>query len=555
MKKRAKRATRAKRAKRAGRWAETVRSGLIAGLLLSSIVLAGALTWQAQRSMRDQRAAAEKVLRDYAMVAADQFATSSESELGHGGFFPLVTVVRRAAGQRGLPAPAELPADGDAEVRPAADLVKATFRYDPPSWHLDVLGAPLDAATRAWISRRLAAGVARQMADWAYVTVHGVVEGRLQSIVFVAMEPRPGAPMVGFAAEGSAFAPRFRRALARGPLFPRSLLHAVTNDSLFLRVLDPTGREVFRAGLPREPYLGVVRPFGADYHAVLDGFVILAAIDPAAAPALVIGGLPRSRLPFLLVLLALTAGLSVIAALQLRREQALSKLRSDFVSRVSHELRTPLTQIRLFTETLLLDRIRSAEEGRRSLEIIDRESRRLANLVENVLRFSRGERGEDHVDVRAQDVVPLVEEVLLDFAPLASGRARLSASLPAQAMARVDGSALRQILLNLLDNAMKYGPPGQEIALGLTAGREKVRIAVEDQGPGIPPRARELVWQRFYRLPRDLESAVAGTGIGLAVVRELAGLLGGRAFVEDGKGQGARFVVELCAAPPREEPR
>ncbi|HVT58582.1 MAG TPA: HAMP domain-containing sensor histidine kinase [Thermoanaerobaculia bacterium] len=535
------------------RGGETSRSGLIAGLLLSSIVLAGVLTWQAQLSMISQRAAAEKVLRDYAMLAADELARRSVNELGFYGFYPIVTAVRQAAGQGRLPTPAKLRTDGDEAVRLASDLVRTTFRYDPSSTRLDSFGSEPDAATRTWISARLAAGAATPQPDRPFVTVHGAVRGKLHSIVFVAAELGAGAPLVGFEAEGSAFVARFRNALERGPLFPKSLLHgAVRNDSLFLRLLDPTGREVFSAGSPKEPYLGVERPFGADYNGILDGFVIRAAVDPAAAPALVIGGLPRSRLPFLVVLLALTAGLSLTAVLQLRREQALSNLRSDFVSRVSHELRTPLTQIRMFTETLLLDRVRSDEERRRSLEIIDRESRRLTNLVENVLRFSRGERGEDYVEVRARDVVPLVRQMLLDFEPFARDRARLLVALPEQAIAQVDESALHQILLNLLDNAVKYGPEGQEIRLELRPGRQGVQISVEDQGPGIPLQKRELVWQRFYRLPRDLESAIAGTGIGLAVVRDLVDLLGGRAFIADGNGQGARFVVELRAGRPEE---
>src|SRR5256885_11553687 len=113
---------------------------------------------------------------------------------------------------------------------------------------------------------------------------------------------------------------------------------------------------------------------------------------PDMAPKLVIGGMPRSNVPMLLSLLALTAGLVVAALLQLRREYELSQLRADFVSGVSHELRTPLAQIRMFSETLLLGRVRSDEERERSLGIIDQEARRLTHLVENLLHFSRSER-------------------------------------------------------------------------------------------------------------------------------------------------------------------
>jgi signal transduction histidine kinase len=539
--------------KTARRRADRSRSGPIAGLLVGSILLAGALAWQAQSSLREKRAVAEKVLRDYAMLAADRFAQRSIHELGFSSFYAVVSGLRRAADQGRLPPPAALATDRSAEVRAARDVVRTTFRYDAASRRLEALGPEIDAPTRAWIGDRIAASAAKLGPNVPYVTVHGVVAGQPRSFVFAAAETRAGAPLLGFVAEDGAFARRFRRALAGETLLPKSLVHeAVDNASLFLRVIDPAGREVFRAGSPRQPLLDVERTFGTDYNGLLDGFVIRAAMDPAAAPALIIGGLPRSRLPFLILLLALTVGLSLTAMLQLRREQALSRLRADFVSRVSHELRTPLTQIRLFTETLLLDRVRSAEERRRCLDIIHRESQRLTHLVENVLRFSRGERGESFVDLRELDVVPLVRQILLDFEPLAAGRARLVASLPERAVAQVDESALRQILLNLLDNAVKYGPRGQEIDIEVRADRAAVRISVADQGPGIPPQARELVWHRFYRLPRDLESAVAGTGIGLAVVRGLTDLLGGRAFVEEADRQGARFVVELRGGgPPR----
>src|SRR5213076_2188456 len=240
------------------------------------------------------------------------------------------------------------------------------------------------------------------------------------------------------------------------------------------------------------------------------------ALRPDLAPKLVIGGMPRSNLPMLLSLLALTAGLVVAALLQLRREYELSQLRADFVSGVSHELRTPLAQIRMFSETLLLGRVRSDEEQVRSLEIIDQEARRLTHLVENLLHFSRSERQ----------------------------LTRLSPA-PAPLAALVDADALRQMLLNLLDNAVKYGPAGQTVTLGLSVGEGRARICVDDQGPGVPAADRERIWDQFWRLERDRGSAVAGTGIGLSVVRELVALHGGRAWAEDAPGSGGRFVIEL----------
>jgi signal transduction histidine kinase len=281
------------------------------------------------------------------------------------------------------------------------------------------------------------------------------------------------------------------------------------------------------------------------------------ALRPDLAPKLVIGGMPRSNLPMLLSLLALTAGLVVAALLQLHRESELSRLRADFVSGVSHELRTPLAQIRMFSETLLLGRVRSDGERVRSLEIVDQEARRLTHLVENLLHFSRSERQATRLSRAAAPLAPLVREAVEAFAPLAAARGvTFRTELSDGLVAPVDAEALRQMLVNLLDNAVKYGPAEQTITVGLDEGDGKALIRVEDQGPGIPTSDRERIWDRFWRLERDRGSAVAGTGIGLSVVRELVALHGGRAWAEEGRGGvGARFVLELpLAGQPQAAP-
>jgi signal transduction histidine kinase len=262
----------------------------------------------------------------------------------------------------------------------------------------------------------------------------------------------------------------------------------------------------------------------------------------------VIGGLPRTRLPLMAGLILVTLGLLVAATLLIRRERAVAQLRSEFVSRVSHELRTPLTQIRMFAETLLLGRVRSADESRRALEIIDRESRRLTHLVENILQFSRGERGTTTLSKLPRDLAPLVRELVAEFEPLVQDEQIKMVTSLGDAVAPVDEDAFRQVLLNLLDNAVKYGPTPQQIDIATERINGVVRVSVDDEGPSVPKGEREHIWQRYYRLDREQETASAGTGIGLAVVRELVSLHGGRTWVEVGSRGGSRFVVELPAA-------
>jgi signal transduction histidine kinase len=212
-----------------------------------------------------------------------------------------------------------------------------------------------------------------------------------------------------------------------------------------------------------------------------------------------------------------------------------------------------LAQIRWFAELLHMGKLRSDEERVRSAGIIDQEARRLTYLVENVLNFSRAEKGANRITPASLDLDTEMRDAVEMFTPLARSR-RMSVRLSSTSGLTVsaDRDALRQILLNLLDNAAKYGPPGQTITVGgavapATNGA-RVRFWVEDEGPGIPAADRDRVWEPYVRLNRSAESATGGSGIGLSVVRELVGLHGGAAWIESaGASGGARIVVELPA--------
>jgi signal transduction histidine kinase len=205
----------------------------------------------------------------------------------------------------------------------------------------------------------------------------------------------------------------------------------------------------------------------------------------------------------------------------------------------------------MFGETLLLGRVRSKEETRKSLEIIVKEAQRLTHQVDNVLHFSRAQRGEVSLSMERTRLAPIVSEVLESFCPLAESQGcRIEAALDETLVANVDPGAFRQILLNLLENAVKYGPPGQIVDVRLRKGAVgTVQLLVEDEGEGIPEDQRLEVFSPYSRLERDRDSGVAGSGIGLAVVRELVTLQGGLVRVEDAVSGGARFVVAF----PREE--
>lgn len=280
---------------------------------------------------------------------------------------------------------------------------------------------------------------------------------------------------------------------------------------------------------------GVARTLVVD-RAVRSGGVALAPIGPQVLMA------------FVVALLAITTTIGGALLVRLRREHVASSLRSTFASAVSHELRTPLAQILLFAETLQLGRTRSEADRTLALGAIVQEARRLMRLVDNVLRFTRLEQGPPALRQEPVAVDLLVHDTARQFAPLAeSSEVAITVEAPAQAMALADADAVRQVLLNLLDNAVKHGPRAQRITARVDARPGLVRLMVEDEGPGIAAEERLRIWQPFTRGARHGDAT--GTGLGLMIVRSLTEAMGGRVSCEPVQrdGRGARFVVELPA--------
>ena len=309
-----------------------------------------------------------------------------------------------------------------------------------------------------------------------------------------------------------------------------------------IRVADRNGNEIFSSGTdaaaPAVSRLALPEQFGS--------LALEVAVRPGQGSGFVIGGLPRSRLPILLGLLLLAAAMSVIAVMQIRRESELAGMRADFVANVSHELRTPLAQIRLYLETLRLGRASTAAQRDWSLNHIERETTRLGHLVENVLRFSRVGR----VEAPPMTVVNVADEVTriaTEFRPLAiTRRAQIEVDTEATPPMQLRPDALQRIVVNLLDNAVKYGPAGQTLRVKVDMIPGNVRISVSDEGEGVKESERESIWRAFSR--GAAASVAAGSGIGLTIIRDVAAQHGGRAWVEDAPGGGARFVVTLPAS-------
>jgi len=239
----------------------------------------------------------------------------------------------------------------------------------------------------------------------------------------------------------------------------------------------------------------------------------------------------------------------VFAFRDLTDDRTLEALKSDFIATVSHELRTPLAAI--YGAAVTVRRGGPGIDERRGelLEVIAVEAERLARTVDDVLWASRLESGTLHVSIESCDPGELVEGVV------AAARTHLPANLElelgdANGVPRVaaDPDRVRQVLSNLLDNAVKYSPGGGVIRLSVEEDGGRVRFVVRDEGLGIPPGERQRVFEKFYRLDPNLTRGVGGTGLGLYICRELVRRMGGRLSVTANADRGSSFAVELPTA-------
>jgi len=222
--------------------------------------------------------------------------------------------------------------------------------------------------------------------------------------------------------------------------------------------------------------------------------------------------------------------------------------RRDFVANASHELRTPVAAISGAAETLLSGGIPLDETARSFVEMINRHCGRLTRLTQDLLDLSRLEAGEWHVEMGALEVQPLCEQAIeLVRARAAQRKVVLAVDAPPRLRVLADRRALEQVLVNLLDNAIKFSPEGGRVTLLADGTGSHVVLSVIDAGAGIEPRHLERIFERFYRVDSGRAREAGGTGLGLAIVKHLAQAQGGEVGVESGQG-GSRFWVKLRAA-------
>jgi two-component system phosphate regulon sensor histidine kinase PhoR len=242
---------------------------------------------------------------------------------------------------------------------------------------------------------------------------------------------------------------------------------------------------------------------------------------------------------------------ALILFFDVTRLEALERVRREFVADVSHELRTPLTSIKAFVENLLDERLVDADESLRFLEIVRKHADRMGALIDDLTDLSLIETGAVALDLAPLDAWEVARDVVaqLAFRARAAG-VEVHLDLPAPFPLIADRRRLEQVLVNLVDNAIKFNSRGGRVRLSGGVPEGRPLITVEDTGSGIPQDAQEQVFHRFFRADKARSRELGGTGLGLAIVKHLMRLHGGQVSVASELGRGATFMLEFPPQPP-----
>ena len=257
----------------------------------------------------------------------------------------------------------------------------------------------------------------------------------------------------------------------------------------------------------------------------------------------------RRTLTIMLVVLAVVVLMGLFTIYQSTRTIVdLSERRSQFVSSVTHELRTPLTNIRMYVEMLEQGMAQNPEREQEYFRILDSEGARLSRLINNVLELSKLEKKQRHIDLQTGNFDDVLEEVRAVMSEKIKQEGfTLSVATGQGPPFKYDREVMIQVLINLIENSMKFGKsaPRREIGIRTRRQDDRVNIMVSDTGPGIPRQALKKIFDDFYRVENSLARTTRGTGIGLALVKKFVRLMGGTVSAANNDGPGCTITISL----------
>ncbi len=332
-------------------------------------------------------------------------------------------------------------------------------------------------------------------------------------------------------------------AVVAGPTYLASLCSEVVPSDLRCALSDSEGRTLIGDRPPaRMVAVRAASAAGLPWTLHLFGPSEAEGIAPS----------PRRRLlvlVFAVVALVLATGWYFILR-AMSRELRVSRLQSDFVAAVSHEFRSPLTSLSHIAEMLAGDRIRSVDDRRKSYDVLVRDTDRLRRLVEGLLDFGRFEAGAAALRLEPLDITDLVRSTVAEFQERVApdGYSIEMTDDGSSVHACADREALSRALWNLLDNAVKYSPDCRTVWVDMTHDDDRVSIVIRDRGLGIPAHEQREIFDRFVRGADSKARRIRGTGIGLAMVREIVRAHGGEIQVASEPGRGSRFTMVLRSA-------
>jgi signal transduction histidine kinase len=238
-----------------------------------------------------------------------------------------------------------------------------------------------------------------------------------------------------------------------------------------------------------------------------------------------------------------------------RRAHALARQQVEFVAGVSHELRTPLAGISSLSENLADGVIQDSERAREYGQAIHRETRRLGDMLERVLLFSRIESGKPY-EMRPLDLAETIDGAIESTRPWTAEKAAEVKKVLPEGLPRVIGNprSLKMAIQNILGNAVKFSPEGSTILIRATEADKNVQIAVEDEGTGIPASELSRIFEPFYRGSNAREQQIEGSGLGLSIVKRVLEAQGGRVTAKSELGKGTTVIVYLPTAEPPDAP-
>lgn len=359
------------------------------------------------------------------------------------------------------------------------------------------------------------------------------IPSRNYTLFLAALEPRNGNEYVcGFITDTRAFASQY--------LKPR--IDEIARDKFIIAVFDSVAGSIAVAtdavpisGLRQSKPLWLLPQYSVGIE--LKGETIEELVNRRTN---------RSLILTIILILVLVTGV-VIVFINIRKELLLAKIRSEFVANVSHELRTPLALISMYAETLEMGRFRTEEKAKEYYSIISSESRRLSNIVNRILNFSKTESGKRTYHFESVDAAALIYSVCETYRHhLESSGFQFHCVCPKHEVpVTADRDAITECIINLIDNAQKYSDKVKEITVSLSAYNGKAMIEIADKGIGIPKEYQKRIFEKFFRVPSGSVHNTKGAGLGLALVFSIIKAHSGTISLNSEPGSGSRFLISL----------